>query len=185
MSAEVLKRLTPSAIDIGHVGGGHASLTFEEVAGSLAGLSEGPELLIRAAVMGEPVLQRLYTLGKQSVTSLAVSEGWRASNNRPILLGMTVMAIDEIVSPKDVMCKTCGGTGAINDASGNPTLTCENCGGNGNKPYSNAYMAKMCGMDESSWRQTWRPRYPKVKAIFDSWKDAAESHVMRQLFEES
>lgn len=181
MGVEAVARIGGKGLDMGHVPGGIPEVTMEELMGALAGLEKGPELLLRASVIKQPVLEELYREAFHVAVTLAVKHGWKPQKGRPILRGMGRLAVNEIVDPASVLCKTCQGTGLVADQTGNATVQCSSCGGTGRKQPKVNFSAAICGIDEKTWRNKWADRYPKVQDEIRNWYELACRHVNKQL----
>lgn len=181
MSVEAIARMGGKGLSLDYIPGGIPSLTMDEIMGCLAGLDRGPELLIRAVVVGQPVMDELYREGFHLAVRMATDRGWRPVKGKPVLRNMAAMAIEELVAPGLHRCNSCRGTGRRVTGPDKPVEECSRCGGTGNRPISKRSRAARCELDEASWRRVWEPRFQHVReAVFDWWEHGCR-HVRRQI----
>lgn len=181
MSVKAIARMAGKGLTLDFIPGGAPALTMDQLMASLRGLARGPELLIRAAYIGQPVMNDLYQEGFDLAVTMATEKGWKPVKGKPVLRGMAAMAIDEVVAPNRHFCRICGGTGKTNGGPGEQAGTCRRCGGSGNRFISMRSQAARCDIDEAAWRRTWAVRYPHIRLAIYGWQDQGLRHVQQML----
>lgn len=181
MSVKAIARMAGKGLTLDFISGGAPALSMDQLMACLKGLDRGPELLIRAAFIGQPVMRDLYLEGFHLAVTIASEKGWKPVKGKPVLRNMAAMAIDEVVAPNRHFCPACGGTGQTYGGPDKPPGVCRRCTGSGNRFISMRSQAARCDIDEAAWRRTWAPRYPVIRMAIYGWQDDGLRHVKNRL----
>lgn len=99
------------------------------------------------------------------VVEFAAPQRWKVPR-RTFLRDMCRLALIEYINPK--LCYRCDGRGGwINRKA--LKVTCVECGGSGEGTYSDRQRARVLGVHEASWRQSWRDRYRAIQGVLDHY----------------
>ena len=136
-------------------GGYGGQLTRAEVAGLLAGLSSEAVNFALAKYAGDLAAERAFIAQLRVwAAGLANAEAWQVVRGRPTVCNLCALAAFEVVRPN--RCPRCQGRGM------DKAKVCGVCNGSTFKPLSGRFIADAIGMDESSYRQTWKSRYERI-----------------------
>lgn len=149
-------------------------LRAEDIAAGLAGLAQGPYLLVLYLWTGDTsVTTELYGLLLKETRMLANERSWKCKDNDIRLLALIKMALYEM--KKTNLCKSCKGTGVqLNE-------TCLVCNGAGHKRRKYSDYAKHCGVKIANWRKCWDDKYYQVQLILQDWEERGISHLLSKL----
>lgn len=167
MKTELLRMLSPDAIDIGKVGGGWASLTPQDIAAALAGLDTGPYYLAMSAHVADPgayIMLVTYIRGMNRVP--------KAITGDPVK-GIIDVCLDELWG--DNMCGSCGGTKVTHEQQQCPT-----CKGRGFKQQSDLSRSKKARIPVEHWG-AYKGFYERLYAQFGDWDCQIRAHLARRL----
>ena len=136
-------------------GGSAGQLTRAEIAGLLSGLSSEAVNFALAKYAGDLPAERMFIAQLRVwAADMVLAENWQIVRGRPTVCNMCALAAFEVVRPN--RCPRCQGRG-IDKAK-----VCGVCNGSTFKPLSGRFIAEAIGMDESSYRQTWKSRYERI-----------------------
>lgn len=178
MKTELLRMLSPDAIDIGKVGGGWAALTAQDVAAALASssasaLGQGPYYLALAVHVADPgayIMLCNYVRGMHRVP-LAAAE--RVGGD-PIR-GIIDLCLDELFGNNK--CGTCGGTGVTHEQQ-----QCAVCKGRQFKQYTDLSRARQAGIPVEYWGH-FKGFYDHLYNTFSDWNSQIQTHLTRRFGE--
>lgn len=149
-------------------------LTAEDIAGSLAGLEQGPYLLMRYLWCQDgTVRDELYGLLLLEIIHLADKENWGCKNNFSKLMMLIKAGLNEL--GKVNLCKPCRGTGLLK------TEICMQCNGMGVKKRTQAQLAHSCGVKPANWNHHWALRYNEVYLLLVDWNENGLKHLRSRL----
>lgn len=149
-------------------------VTAHDISGCLAGLKQGPYLLMRYLwCQDETVRNELYGLLLVEIIHLADKQHWGCKNNFIKLMMLIKAAINEV--GKVNLCKPCKGTGLLK------TEICMQCNGVGVKKRSQAQLAHSCGIKPSNWNHHWALRYNEVYLLIVDWNESGLKHLLSRL----
>lgn len=136
-------------------------LSRPELAGLLSGLSSVAMNLAMAKYAADLAAERmLIAQVREWAAGVAVRDGWKIVRGRPTVCNMAALAVFEVVRPN--LCRPCCGSGWRND--GVSVVLCKSCGGSAFKSLSTRDIAEAIGVAETTYRDTWRPRYERFLA---------------------
>lgn len=153
---EVLKMLSPSAINPGKLNaGGKAELTQADVAAMLTGAPRPVMLLAYAKeVQDKKSIIQLASHVYSWAVDIAVQEEWKIKRGQAIIRNVSHLAVAEAIAPN--VCLVCYG----NRHTGNKL--CKNCNGSGHKYPTHKDRAVEIGIARSKYYDVWRDRYQCV-----------------------
>lgn len=156
--AALVAKLTANAVKLNKSPTTSPSLlTKSELAGELAGLSE-PEMDLAMAKYGKDELSKQRLLNH--VQGYVLNKDWKAQSN-DLLNAIAVLAVNEVLTEN--LCPNCNGTGSVISRRFKLlTVVCKTCNGTRHKPKSGREMAKLLGVSNTQWINTWKNRYDFV-----------------------
>lgn len=111
------------------------------------------------------------------VVDFAAPQRWKIP--RPgFLRDMCRLALVEFLSPK--LCWRCEGRGGWLNRKG-LKVVCPKCAGSGEGRHSDRSRAKILGIHEASWRQSWRDRYREIQTLIDRFEEIGLGGVTKRL----
>ena len=157
--AELLAMLCPKGLQVGQSFGGVPRLTALDIAGA-CGMghmtkAQSALLMIKYCLELEHI-KPLHSWWVVQVTDKAADEGWRTETGKPRMITMATLTLIEHLEHNT--CRVCNGRGEFH-AEGQQVILCPSCAGSGRKYQSQRAIARAMELDESSYRQTWVPRF--------------------------
>jgi len=103
---------------------------------------------------------------------------WRNPREN-FMLDMAYVIMTEAVDPHT--CTWCDGRGEVRPEHG-PVIICDGCQGTGKRHIRGIDRARLLGMLESSWSDTWAERYREIQiATVDKWEDILAGALKKRL----
>jgi hypothetical protein len=171
MKTELLRMLSPDAIDIGKVGGGFAALTPQDIAAALAGLKHGPYYLGMSVYVADPyAYTRLYVevCGMEGIPKKPADlKGVQPVEN--ILL----LCLDELWGNNK--CDDCGGTGLTPEQQ-----QCAICRGRKFKLYTELSRSRQAGIPYEYWPK-YKGFYQRLYTQLTDWDTQIKTHLTKRL----
>lgn len=176
---DVLARLCAGSTRYHSVGGrcsAGGQLSRAELAGLMSGLDAQGMNLALAKYLCDVDAERLLMAHVQvKAAGLAVAEGWVIQRGRPCVLNMSAVAVLEVVRPN--VCRRCQGTRYVH------SKVCCRCQGAGLLALSGRDIAEAVGVDESTFRRLWRPRYDRLYEYVQAIDSRVKGCVRLNAFE--
>lgn len=148
-----------------------------EIAGLLARISEGAQLLAMVKYIGdESVMSRLIAFHSRQWEALAEEENWRLDPEEEMIRRLVWLALIEVID--EPRCRQCRGRRQI--VKRTTILVCPRCHGSGREIFRGADYARTLGMSRQRW-QTWAPRYGRVLRRMEGWAAYADSELRGKL----
>lgn len=171
----LLSRLNPIAVDWkSNIATTGDVLRAEDIAACLAGLEQGPYLLVLYLWAGDSsVITELHGLLLSEIQTLAYEQKWKCKDDSIRLLALIQMALGEM--KKINLCKPCHGTGvAFNQF-------CNVCNGTGHRRRKYSEYAKHCGVKVANWKKCWDEKYYQVQLVLQGWESMGVKHLLGRL----
>lgn len=174
MNTEILRMLSPDAIEIGKPGGGWAALSPQDVAAALSGLATGPYYLAMSIHVIDPVAYAAfstYVVGMRRVPREVVKK-----IGRDPIRNIIDLCVDELWG--DNMCGTCRGAGLDSDQR-----TCANCNGAKYKKFSDMSRASQARVPHEHWPEV-KGLYQSLYTLFTDWNSQIQTHIRKRYSDE-
>ncbi len=155
---------------------GRSTVKPDNLAYLLSGLRRGPLYLCQWLDLGEDAAKgRLWAELVQVLPKMRAVKLWNKNNGQ--LTKLIDLAMSEISSPN--ACRVCNGRRVlIVDAL---HVECKTCLGTGFGGLSGRDRAKFVGVDESTWRQSWREKYRDVLSVLIAYDSSITGHVRSKM----
>ena len=175
MGVEVLARLGGGVSSwSGIVGGGAVSgdaLAGVELAALLSGLDDFEMAFALAKYVGDAAqYAHVRELVRQHSLSLRDRRAWKAAQDVQVL-ALADVAVDESVQPG--VCPVCDGVRYVG------AKVCKRCAGLGYVRKSNVQVARLIGVSEAAYRQSWADRFRLILGFVSDLDGAVVSAVYR------
>ncbi len=171
MKTELLRMLSPDAIDIGKVGGGWASLTPQDIAAALAGLPIGPYYLGMSVHVADPFAYAVLCTYIRGMHRVPLEAAKRMGGD-PIG-GIIDLCVDELFGNNK--CGTCGGTGLTPEQQ-----QCAVCKGRQYKQYTDLSRSRQARIPVEYWAN-FKGFYEQLYGKFSDWSAQINSHLAKRL----
>lgn len=173
---EALSRLAAKTQSLeGMPSGGIPEFSGVEMAGVLAGLPRGPELLIRASRMGDETVREEL----EQILLVKASKWFRVEDIAypGMLRALCGAILSQSIDPP--RCRRCMGRGVIFHRGGRVD-DCERCGGSGRGAYGGDPLRRLLGLSTARWRRMQGP-IKNLEMTLAGWASHASGHIGREL----
>lgn len=173
MNTEILRMLSPDAIEVGKPGGGWAALSPQDVAAALSGLATGPYYLAMSIHVIDPVAYAAfsaYVVGMRRVPLDVVKK-----IGRDPIRNIIDLCVDELWG--DNMCDDCRGAGVDENQQ-----LCSNCHGRKFKQYNELMRANKARVPHRYWQDV-KPVYQSLYTLFTDWNSQIQTHIRKRFGE--
>ena len=179
ITAEILGRLNAKSQDFTGLPPGYGGITPADIAGSMAGLDRGSQLVLMARYCQYPGLERelMYRLWNYAV-DVSIEFGWpKPPKGQELLRKLSRLAVLENVYP--LPCRRCSGKKRVMRREGY-AIICPRCTGGGTHTLNNRERCEITGLTYYQWRQ-WQSRYKVLSNAINYWDNDGLKHVKNQL----
>lgn len=165
----LLARMAVHGLDYSGVGTGGPEITAQDVAFACSGTSVGGYLVALSKwVHDSSVQDALYYHAYLAAVDVAARDRWRVPKGQERVRKLSRMAIGELVNP--MKCALCQGRAEIWPRGTSTPIACPRCGGTGSRRLRASEMARVIGVDDSTWSRSWAGKYEALYRLYADWE---------------